>query len=70
MSQYIGVPKSSILHFDELVTITVLHYEISKSLWNTNFLFIGLIFLFHPISLIFPSTGAAVKFNIKYLVTK
>lgn len=44
MSQYIGIPNSSILYFDDLVTITVLHYEISKPLWNTNFLFIGLNF--------------------------
>lgn len=32
MGQYIGIPNSSTLHFGELVTITVLHYEISVSL--------------------------------------
>lgn len=32
MSQYNGIPNSSILPFDELVTITVLHYKILVSL--------------------------------------
>lgn len=68
MSQYIGIPKSSILHFDELVYHY--SYEISVSL-EYSFHIYRFVFLtpsYFPE--FFLKTVADVKFNIKYLVTK